>query len=368
MKLFPQRISGICLLLFIWFSLFSTCQAQVAPEQALKQQYIEQAQRIKTTYEAALFTLKPYTFAHYGLRMHRQTHDPKYLLSLWVDLARVANRLNHFASDVHTPTQIQAYALSRLQSLKGKQTEREKRRYQATLNQAEYMYLGLDLLSAMARADEFGLKHKEDAKLREIIRRYDFAKYAMDPEMIRAWAAQMANHVYWLRQLGEQDLTQAFSQAFRLAYPDEQDHLLSEQQFNNKIYGMSHIIFADSQYYLKPVVESQHQWIFDYYRNNIDSILARCKEDVIAEVGLNFLLAQLDHDPVVQKTQQAISQAIHPLHNMIPSVSGDINLERGEHRNVLAIMLLDWQGLAATSTTQASPAMVVSPPYGLMAK
>lgn len=356
------------ILLLLWLSVANICQANLVSEQTLKQQQIADAQRIKATYEAALFTLQPYTFAHYGVRMHRQTNDPKYLLSLWVDVARVASQLNRFAAQVHTDKQIKAYSLTRLQSLKGKNTEREKRRYQATLNHPEYMYLGLDLLSAMARADEFGLKHQEDAKLREVLRRYDFAKYATDPDMIRAWAAQMANHVYWLRQLGEQDLTQAFIQAFRLAYPDDQDHLLNEQQFNNKIYGMSHIIFADSQYYLKPVVESQHQWIFDYYRNNIDMILTRCKEDVLAEVGLNFLLAQLDDDPVVKKTQQAISQAIHPQHNMIPSVTGDINLERGEHRNVLAIMLLDWQGLAATSPTQASPIMVVSPPYGLIAK
>lgn len=368
MKLSHYRFTPISILLLLWLSVIGACQAEIATEQAVKQQYIVDAQRIKNTYEAALFTLQPYTFAHYGVRMHRQTNDDKYLLPLWVDVARVANRLNRFADEVHTPKQIQAYSLSRLQNLKGKTTEREKRRYQATLNHPEYMYLGLDLLSAMARADEFGLKHQEDAKLREILRRYDFAKYATDPHMIRAWAAQMANHVYWLRQLGEQDLTQAFIQAFRLAYPDDQDHLLSKQQFNNKIYGMSHIIFADSQYYLKPVSEAQHQWIFDYYRNNIETILARCKEDVIAEVGLNFLLAQLDHDPVVKKAQQAISKAIHPQHNMIPSVTGDINLERGEHRNVLAIMLLDWRGLAATNPNQASPIMVVSPPYGLTAK
>ncbi|WP_434341519.1 DUF3541 domain-containing protein [Motilimonas cestriensis] len=328
----------------------------------------QDAQLIKAKYEAALFTLAPYTFAHFGLRMHRQTQDPKYALSLWVDAARIANNLNKFANEIQTPEQVQQYSLQKLNKLKGKSDERSKRRYQATLAYPEYLFLGIDLLSNMARANEFGLKHEQDAKLRKVLKRYDFAAYVSDPAMIKAWAAQLANQVYWLRQLGEQDVVAEFTNAFRQVYPDSQGHRLSEQQFNNKIYGLSHIIFADSQYYLQPVKESDHQWIFDYYRNNIDEILKRCKEDVIAEVGINFLLAQLDDDPVVLKTRTAISKAINRQHNMVPSVTGDVNLARGEHRNVLAIMLLDWQGFLTEKSLQASPDMVVNPPYGLVHK
>ncbi len=75
----------------------------------------------------------------------------------------------------------------------------------------------------MARADEYGLKHQQDKTLREIIRRYDFTRYATDKEMIEAWAAQLANQVYWLRQLGEQDVVNAFIEAFRATYPDDND-------------------------------------------------------------------------------------------------------------------------------------------------
>ncbi|MCV5342002.1 DUF3541 domain-containing protein, partial [Escherichia coli] len=88
-----------------------------------------------------------------------------------------------------------------------------------TKHHPEYLYLGVDLLGAMARADEYGLKHQQDKTLREIIRRYDFTRYATDKEMIEAWAAQLANQVYWLRQLGEQDVVNAFIEAFRSTYP-----------------------------------------------------------------------------------------------------------------------------------------------------
>lgn len=83
---------------------------------------------------------------------------------------------------------------------------------------------------------------------------------------------------------------------------------------------MTHIIFGDSQYYQKQVNESDHQWIYDYFRDNIDTIILRSKEDVIAEVGITFLLAGLENDPVVEKTRQAIQGSINLEQGMIPSV------------------------------------------------
>ncbi|MEF1227379.1 DUF3541 domain-containing protein, partial [Vibrio fortis] len=138
------------------------------------------------------------------------------------------------------------------------------------------------------------------------------------------------------------------------------------QQFGNKIYGMTHIIFGDSEYYQHQVSEKQHQWIYDYFRENIDTILLRAKEDVIAEVGLTFLLAGLEDDPVVEKTRLAIQASIDKQQGMIPSITGDFDLEYGEHRNVLAIMLLDWQQVNEAPTFKKHPEVFKSLPYGLV--
>ncbi|MFZ6044031.1 DUF3541 domain-containing protein, partial [Vibrio natriegens] len=99
-------------------------------------------------------------------------------------------------------------------------------------------------------------------------------------------------------------------------------------------YGLTHIIFAAAEYYQKPVKESDFQWIYDYYRANIETILADTKEDVIAEVGINFLLAGLEHDPIVDRTRQAIQKSLNRKVGMIPGVDGNTDLENGEHRNV----------------------------------
>lgn len=328
----------------------------------------QDADLIRRTYEANLYTFPAFKSGHYGLRMYRQTLDKKYSSLVWSDMARIASRLNLFANEVHTVEQIKSYSEKRIKDYRDDSNERTTLRYKVTQTMPEYLYLGVGLLGSMARADEYGLKHREDKKLREVIRRYDFAKYVTDESMVKAWAAQLANQVYWLRQLGEQDVVDDFIATFRSIYPDDKDSDLSEQQFANKIYGLTHIIFAASGYYQHSINEQDYQWIYDYYRNNIDTIIDRAKEDIIAEVGINFLLAGLNDDPVVLKARKALQKALNRDHGLIPSVTGEMDLKKGEHRNVLAIMLLDWKGTNAAPTLVNESEVFKSIPYGLVGK
>jgi len=342
-------------------------QVAVARDGVGGHEYRQSAALIRQTYEQQLFSLPAFKAGHYGLRMYRQTMDPKYAAAVWCDLARVASRLNRFAAEVHTPGQIERYCRQRLARYARVGGERGQLRYAEVKDSPEYLFLGVDLIGSMGRAHEYGLRHQQDATLREVIRRYDFKRYATDHGMIRAWAAQLANQVYWLRQLGEQDVVGDFVDAFRQVYPDAADAELSDQQFANKLYGMTHLVLADSGYYQRQVDESGHQWIYDYFRTHIDVILSRAKEDVIAEVGICFLLAGLEGDPVVGKTRKAILSAVDAERGMIPSVAGSFDLKSGEHRNLLAIMLLDWRGVNAVPTIQRQPEMFGSLPYGLEA-
>ncbi|MEZ9599580.1 DUF3541 domain-containing protein [Vibrio sp. 10N.286.46.A8] len=341
-------------------------QSQASVLDSQEQSFKQSADLIRTTYESQLYTLPAFKEGHYGLRMYRQTLDDKYSAAVWSDMARVASKLSRLSNDVHTMEQIVLYSEKRVASYVGDSDERSVRRYNITKHMPEYLYLGVDLLGSMARANEYGLEHKNDVKLREIIRRYDFSRYVTNEDMVKAWAAQLANQVYWLRQLGEQDVVDEFVDTFKKAYPDDNDKKLSSQQYGNKIYGMTHVIFGDSEYYQHQVSEQEHQWVYDYFRENIDTILLRAKEDVIAEVGLTFLLAGLENDPVVEKTRLAIQASIDKTKGMIPSVTGDFDLKYGEHRNVLAIMLLDWQQVNEAPTYEGNPKVFTNIPYGLV--
>ena len=66
--------------------------------------------------------------------------------------------------------------------------------------------------------------------------------------------------------------------------------------------------------------------------------------------------------------RKAIQSAINKEKGMVPSVEGDFGLVHGEHRNVLAIMLLDWQKPHVAPTVNNQPKIFSSVPYGLVAK
>ena len=71
---------------------------------------------------------------------------------------------------------------------------------------------------------------------------------------------------------------------------------------------------------------------------------------------------------MILKTQKTIQQSLNREHGLLPSVTGEVDLRSGEHRNVLAIMLLDWQGVHAAPTIAKDPDMFDDLPYGLVAK
>ncbi len=357
------------LLCGLWLGLFALQPFASVEEATSPMTYSQSAEIIRHTYESQLFSLNPYHEGHYGLRMLRQTQNQqRYRTAVWSDITRVADRLNQFADEVNTPEQVLLYSQTRLAQYRDDEGERSQRRYNVTKNVPEYLYLGMDLLSALARADEYGLKHRQDTLLRSTLRRYDFSKYVTSKPMIEAWGPQLANQVYWLRHLGEQDIVDDFVNTLRATYPDEQDSALTAQQYANKLDAMTHLIVADSGHFQTSVKESDHQWIFDYFRRHIDTILLRAKEDVIAEVGISFLLAGLNDDPVVETTRKAIQKSIDADNGMIPSSTGNLDLNKGEHRNVLAILLLDWQGVHQIPTLKQSPKVFDQLPYGLQAK
>ncbi|WP_261836739.1 DUF3541 domain-containing protein [Vibrio ishigakensis] len=330
--------------------------------------HVQTSNKIKTHYEHGLFTLSIYKQSHFGLRMYRQTLDPKYTTTIRADVADMSLRLDKLYHQMHNKAELDGYVEDRLASYKKGKDERSVRRFEATQKHPEYFYIALDLLHHMARLDDYGLKHQHDAYFRKLLRGYDFKALFSNKTMTEAWAAQLANQAYWLKQIGEGDYTDLFVETLKKTYPDRKDYLLSQQQFGNKLYGMTHVIIADSGYYQHNVKESDHPWIYTYFRDNIDDILAYAKEDIIAEIGLSFKLAGLYDEPALKKIEKRIYSSVDQDKEMVPSDTGSFSFSWGEHRNVLAIMLLNWQKPNGGPDIQQNPTMFEDLPQSLTAK
>ncbi|ABO23953.1 DUF3541 domain-containing protein [Shewanella loihica] len=297
-------------------------------------------QAIQQNLEDNLYQLPPRVQGHYGIRLYRMTGDDKYANAALVDLYAVTESQAFYACQLDKPGFIEQEAQAAIDVLgKG---PRAKARKKALAPFPEFLFYTDVLLRFSSRIDEFGLQGPCHDKLVKALKATDLKRGLTDKAMIEAWAAQLVNYVYWAKQLGVGDYVQEYKDGFNRVYPQSRDAKLDKKQFRNKIYGMTHFIFAASEYYQHPVDRAEFAWILDYFEANIDRILKDATDDIIAEVGISFHLAGMSDNPVVKKTQAHIMAAFDPKAQTIPSPRGNPDLALGEHRNVLAMMLLDW--------------------------
>ncbi|QYJ87745.1 DUF3541 domain-containing protein [Shewanella mesophila] len=310
----------------------------LSPNKALTPQLVRES--IKSNLENHLYQLPPRVQGHYGIRLYRMTGDEQYANAALVDLYAVTESQSFYACQLDKPGFIDSEAKAAIAVLGN--GPRAKARKKALKPFPEFLFYTDVLLRFSSRIDEFGLQGPCHDKLLTALKSTDLKPGLTDKAMIEAWAAQLINYVYWAKQLGAGDYIAEYKQAFNQVYPQSRDKKLTKKQFRNKIYGMTHFIFAASEYYQYQVDAKEFAWILDYFEANIDRILTDATDDIIAEVGISFHLAGLSNNEVVSKTQRHIINAFDKTEKTIPSPKGNPDLALGEHRNVLAMMLLEW--------------------------
>ncbi|MCC4831991.1 DUF3541 domain-containing protein [Shewanella sp. 10N.7] len=295
---------------------------------------------IQVNLEQNMYSLPPRIQGHYGLRMYRMTGDEKYTNAALIDLITITERQNYFACNIDKPKFIEQQANEAI-SVLGK-GPRAKARKKALKPFPEFIFYSDILLRYASRTDELGFMGPCHQKMVTALKAYDLKPALTDPKMIKSWAAQLINYAYWAEQLEVGNYVDDYKQAFIAAYPNDKDSELDKRQFRNKLYGMTHFIFAASGYYQQEVSAKEFKWILDYFDDNIDRILTDATDDIISEVGISFYLTGLRDHPVIKKTQNHIAASFNPEYQLIPSPRGNPDMVMGEHRNVLAMMLLDW--------------------------
>ena len=295
---------------------------------------------IKTNLENNLYQLPPRVQGHYGIRLYRMTGDEQYANAALVDLYAVTESQAFYACQLDNPKFVTQEAKAAIAELGN--GPRAKSRKKALAPFPEFLFYTDVLLRFASRTDELGFTGPCHEKMIAGLRHANLEKGLTDKAMIKAWAAQLINYVYWAKQLGVGDYLEAYKAAFLQVYRDDNDAALSTAQFRNKLYGMTHFIFAASEYYQHSVDAKEFDWILTYFSNNRERILKDATDDIIAEVGISFLLAGQKQHEMVSLTQAHMLKSYDPKVDFIPSPKGNPDLALGEHRNVLAMMLLNW--------------------------
>jgi hypothetical protein len=311
--------------------------------------YKAQAETLRATFEPALFSFSPGIQKHYAVRMYRVTGDQRYVYPVIFNLFTFLNKLRYDSRGLNDATYRQERARQVIDhEFNLGATNPEKRRAGLTKGGDVAFYLMLAKnLNALHEYNLIGARvFPESTRLVEALKQQKdkLTAFLLDGELMKTSGAQLVNYVYYLYVLDVVDIRKQYldglEQALMQGKPDQE---LSSGEYIEKVYGLTHVILAASGYFQHNVDRTEFAWILDYFEKNIETIIARTKPDVYAEVGLSFLLAGYGQDNhALRRVQEQIVSDIDQDKGMILSVKGSSDLRSGEHRNVLAIMLLDW--------------------------
>jgi len=308
----------------------------------------EVAARIRQTYDSRFFELEERFQSHYTVRIFRATGDTTNLDVVGRDIGR---RLEGFLATIDSVNHVRdvEYAGQKEVSNMPRLTETQRSRRELFSENPEFL-LHRRILFTAYKINDYGL---HEGVLRvpyvracEHLATVDWASFLLDSEVIRPYAAQTTNMVFWLKQIGVVDLEEPYTLVFKGFFMRSNDEDFSAADYQAKLYGLTHFIIGESQYYQRPVSPEKFAWILDYFDEHILEILTWSKPDIIAEIALCFRLCGLDDHRAVGHAKQFLINAFDPKLGFIPSGGSTVDFNTSEHRNAVAYLVLyDWKEL-----------------------
>lgn len=332
----------------------SACAVQ-QPDAGPDEHHRLAAERLRATYDAVLPEFSIGKRRHYAQRLYRVTGEERYLPANREYMTHLAGRLEAEIAELGVPGQVERLGREGVEGYP-RRTEKQRARAKMFTRWGETAY-AKGLLFRLVQAHYHGMLDEIPGHERALDYLGDppWAAFLTDPEVLGVYAAQVANQVHFLHQLGVMDLRREVEAAFRRRYPPDTLATLSTEEYRNWLYGLTHFVIAASHYYQQKVDADAYAWVLDSLEAQSERIMRDATEDIQAEVALGFLLTGQAGHPLVRRVRDALAAAVDPAVGMIPSPGASTDLERGEHRNVLAIMVLGWQGRLYPGPTLSPP-------------
>ncbi len=306
--------------------------------------YARIAGEIRTGFESSLHTLDPDIQRHYAVRIYRTTGDTSLIYPILFDVSLTIDQLERDLDSLGDPDYCEQRTAGLFQPFSRNTRKAQMRGEVLKKWEGELIYL--NVLTQTNKLFEYGLDSSRFSGLferaKQVVAAHNFAPFLLDTAVVRVFAPQAVNYVYYLQALGAADFRDSYRAVVESVFPDSLDRNLDADEFGDKLYALTHIVLAASCYYQEWVDSSAYGGITSYFAARSRRILQEATPDIIAEVGLCFCLTRQEQNPLVDACRKAIVKAYDAKNRMIPSVLGNTDLAQGEHRNVLAVMLLAW--------------------------
>jgi hypothetical protein len=332
--------------------------------QPFENQKAQAAETIPSVFRKNWDQLSPEKRGHFLVRLYRLSGEAQHVPEIRIYADRLAARFSKHAQNLNNPEYIQKTAAH---FLKLPEKPLLKHRYRARIrSQWPEMAFSHRLFFLAFQIKSFGLHQgalqADFDRVLQYLTALPARDYVFQDEVIRYNATRAVNLIYQLKFLGIADYEADFIEKFKTFFFSQPDPLLDRTLYLNKIYGLTHLIIADSNFYQHAVDAEKWAWVLDYFAENIETLLVRNTPDAAAEIAVCFKLAGKAGHPTVSRIQEFLLRRYDAKRGYIPSDRKEFTIDAIEHRNVLAWMALsDWKGLYAGPDLKMTPHPTHSP-------
>ena len=306
------------------------------------------ARAIRDSYEIRFGELDRNSQAHFAVRIFRATGATTDLRAVAMDMGRWVYDLQMRMDNLNVEGFIEQQ--SRMMHAQKREISSVLRSRKDMFASRKDMLFHRRVLYVAYKIRDYGM-HKGpfrdyyEAALKHL-QTVNFAGFLLDPEVIRTYAAQTSNLVFWLKRIDVADLEEGYTRIYKDVFMNADDGQLDAADYQNKLYGLTHFIIGDSHYYQRTVSAEKHAWILEYFDRHILEILSWSKPDIVAEIALCFRLCGRHDHRVVRLAEEYLAKAFDPALGYIPSATGETDFGMAEHRNAVAYLVLsDWKEL-----------------------
>jgi len=301
------------------------------------------ASKIESTYEKNIFSFPLKYQFHFFLRLFRITGDKKYLMPILTYQKLRAIETIQMIKNRNQNLFLEKKSNNLFKKLPKRGEKNKKRRevFQKNKQILFYFYLVESLYQWKVfkiSENEFFQKYYNEGI--EYLSKIDFGKIIFEKDLFLHYSAQVVNQVYYLEYLGISTLKERLLKDFQKIFFQKEKESLYD--FKNKIYGLTHLVITDSDYYQRFVSKKKNKWILNYFEKNLSRIFKETNPDIVGEVGLSFKLCRENSPAVLKKIKNYLIFSFDQKRGYIPQKDTRENndLQKAEHRNIIALMFL----------------------------
>ncbi|MBU0976344.1 MAG: DUF3541 domain-containing protein [Patescibacteria group bacterium] len=304
----------------------------------MSKSYLKQVETLKSRFESELEKFPLGKQWHYSERLYRTTGNKKYIKNIrkyWIQRTRSFHDLiNALNDDSRQKTLGRKY----VESLKKYKSPRLQKRVPIYREIPEFKYFQ-ELIWFLNRAKDYKIKKNFSPTLlkdtADKLKSINFREYFNNQILMKFDPVQTVNTLFFLKNLGIADYTTESLDLIKKLFESPK----TREEYQNKLYSFTHIIISDSRYYQQFIDQEKYSWIYNFLEDEIPDILKLKNNDIIAEIGLCYKLAKIENASL-KKIKILISNELDNQGGILLRDKQEKSLEKIEHRNVLAILLL----------------------------